>query len=64
MQEKMNLADGIKVGPEDSSSEEENDQEDGIQRKDSKLSTQVQTNLEPSSRGTQQEQFRSNSANS
>jgi len=58
----MNLADGnVKIGPDDSSSDEE---DDDIQRKDSKLSTQVQTNLAPSSRGTQGEQFRSNSGDS
>lgn len=47
MKEKMNLADDVQKDNEDSSSEEDN----SIQRKDSKLSTQVVTNLNPSSRG-------------
>lgn len=46
MKEKMNQADDVKDS--DSSS----DDSDTIQRKDSKLSTQVQTNVHPSSRGS------------
>jgi len=57
MKEKMNQADDVKDS--DSSS----DDSDNIQRKDSKLSTQVQTNNQhPSSRGSGQ--FKSGSAGS
>lgn len=44
----MNLADDVKKGTEDSSSDEE---DNSVQRKNSKLSTQVVTNLNQSSRG-------------
>jgi len=47
MKEKMNLADDVDKENEDSSSEEDN----SVQRKNSKLSTQVVTNLNQSSRG-------------
>lgn len=49
LKEKMNLADDNQKGNEDSSSDEDN----SVQRKNSKLSTQVITNLNqtPSSRG-------------
>jgi len=56
MKEKMNQADDCKDS--DSSS----DDSDNIQRKDSKLSTQVQTNVHPSSGGSGQ--FKSGSAGS
>lgn len=51
MQEKMNLADGVKDAG-DSSDESDDDDDESMHRKDSKLSTQVQTNIHPSSRGS------------
>lgn len=58
MQEKMNLADGVKDSDDSSSDESES----GVQRKDSKLSTQVQTNEKPSSGGSGE--FRTGSSGS
>jgi hypothetical protein len=62
LKEKMNLADGVK-GEEYSSSDEDSDR---VQRKDSDIrSTQVQTNIQPSSRGSKNpshDEFRSSSA--
>lgn len=65
MKEKMNLADGVKEADDSSSSDEDSSR---VNRKDSKLSTQVQTGLHPSSRGSKgmssNEEFRSGSAGS
>lgn len=47
LKEKMNLADDVDKENEDSSSEDDN----SMSRKDSKMSTQVVTNLNQSSRG-------------
>lgn len=47
LKEKMNLADDVDKENEDSSSEDDN----SLSRKDSKMSTQVVTNLNQSSRG-------------
>jgi len=47
MKEKMNLADGVKEADGSSSDDSSSDDnsEGGVQRKDSKLSTQVQTDV-------------------